>query len=510
MSHGLLSGHPPPSIEILQAWLDDHGAVINSHVEITESFDGWGIRATETIDEGDLVCMIPKTAVLSHRTSSLPLLAPPPTSVDGIEAHWPILQLSLAILHELRLDVDSPFFGYLQSLPRELILLPVFWSVKRIAGEDGRLGLLWLKGTEAERDMARRSSIGLGLNELNTFYQTHRLHLPSTRFHPSPSPFEAFYHTFALVSTRAFVIDLYHTVGLCPFADLLNHSSTPHTQLASDKDVCHICGSLPSCKHDLLNANDVPRRLEQVPPHTRKIMEETIDCVELKLERSVRGGEEIWNWYDDNIGDARSLVEWGFVGEDFADEGITWELSHVLGTDISLKRAYAGMIASGVIKDMMDNIDVEDPLVGLPDRMGLLSVSHEGQISGYLFAAVVIGRVLLDEVPGHTELAEVMRDSLEEIERRANANEFRGTDAEMSGQTKSNTNKGPLSPITGQVVKEIINLLETRLTKFHHSEHQVEDLYTIRDVNSLFRRQAAADGYHGSYSRTIFTRINFA
>lgn len=81
----------------------------------------------------------------------------------GVRTSFTILHLVLAVLHEFRLATDSPYYGYLQSLPRETVLIPVLWSVQSLGGEDGAKALAWLQGTEAERDLHWRAKEGLSL-----------------------------------------------------------------------------------------------------------------------------------------------------------------------------------------------------------------------------------------------------------------------------------------------------------------------------------------------------------
>jgi hypothetical protein len=109
------------------------------------------------------VCKIPKTAILSVRTSSLPPLGEIKREGGEVPTNLTILHLALALLHELRLAETSPFWGYLQSLPRETVLIPLVWEVEEIGGEDGKFGLGWLKGTEAESDMKKRAGDGPSL-----------------------------------------------------------------------------------------------------------------------------------------------------------------------------------------------------------------------------------------------------------------------------------------------------------------------------------------------------------
>lgn len=121
---------------------------------------GLDCRACRVGSHHSAVCQVPKTALLSAQTSSLPM------TVDTVHTSTPshsILFLALAVLHELRLGYASAFYGYLQSLPRRTIRLPVFWTVEELAGEDGLLALEWLRGTEAERELLRKHSEGLSL-----------------------------------------------------------------------------------------------------------------------------------------------------------------------------------------------------------------------------------------------------------------------------------------------------------------------------------------------------------
>lgn len=61
----------------------------------------------------------------------------------------------------MRAGRESRFFGYLQSLPRQLLPLPVFWDSLELGfGLDGKLGLEWLQGTEASREMAGKNATG--------------------------------------------------------------------------------------------------------------------------------------------------------------------------------------------------------------------------------------------------------------------------------------------------------------------------------------------------------------
>jgi hypothetical protein len=104
------------------------------------------------------VCMIPKTLIISHQTSSLThhIVLP-----DECTAATVTLHLAACLLHEIRLGVDSSFWPALQMLPRETIRVPTFWGHEDLGGQDGAEGLAWLKGTAAELELDRKDQEGL-------------------------------------------------------------------------------------------------------------------------------------------------------------------------------------------------------------------------------------------------------------------------------------------------------------------------------------------------------------
>jgi hypothetical protein len=113
-------------------------------------------------DELMIVLSVPKTAILSARTTSLSL---PRELIDPIPSgNWAktattnltVPTLALILLHEIRLGEEGRYWGYVQSLPRSVGGLPIFWDV------DGE-GRRWLRGTDAERELVKRKQSGMGL-----------------------------------------------------------------------------------------------------------------------------------------------------------------------------------------------------------------------------------------------------------------------------------------------------------------------------------------------------------
>jgi hypothetical protein len=113
-----------------------------------------------------LVLSVPKIAILSARTTSLSL---PRELIDPIPSdNWAktattnltVPTLALILLHEIRLGEAGRYWGYVQSLPRSVGGLPIFWDV------DGE-GRRWLRGTDAERELNKRKESDMGLVRLH-------------------------------------------------------------------------------------------------------------------------------------------------------------------------------------------------------------------------------------------------------------------------------------------------------------------------------------------------------
>jgi hypothetical protein len=124
-----------------------------------------------------------------------------------------------------------------------------------------------------------------------------------------------------MVSSRGFALDTYHLIGLIPFCDMFNHSSSaPHTSLSVDSNVCEECGSLLQCEHDGPN----PERLESLSADYLAKLEADgmADMVDMRVQRNIRSGEQVFSCYDDEHADAELMVEYGFI--EGGNTAITW------------------------------------------------------------------------------------------------------------------------------------------------------------------------------------------
>ncbi|KAL7417958.1 hypothetical protein BDY24DRAFT_373526 [Mrakia frigida] len=327
---------PPPSLDLLFAWFHQRRIHFDSRLEVRTGLvdgvdQGWGVWAREEIEEEDMVCRIPKTSIFTHRTSTLrdtSTICPPALTP-------PTYLLTLHLLHEIFLGESSPWFGYLQSLPRKKIPLAMFWQDHE--GEDGRKAWDIVKGGELEWRV-REDERGLGGNlegsewggggmkALNMFFDKFILpsmaaspHLRNIKPFPAPPTFDTFLHAYSLVSSRAFHVDDYHHVGLVTPADLFNHSPLNNVHFQADEFVCEKCGSLLPCIHDGPKSSCFPVRLE----HLQDLEESDLlslfgeeDSTDIVANEHLSPGEEIFNSYGPNLSSFRLACEYGFIPSD--------------------------------------------------------------------------------------------------------------------------------------------------------------------------------------------------
>jgi hypothetical protein len=221
---------------------------------------------------------------------------------------------------------------------------------------------------------------------------------PTDTFDTAPSLADYLY-AFSMVSTRGYVIDAYHLIALIPFVDLFNHSASNHTSLASDSCVCPTCGSLAACEHD---AGDEDRIAHLSPAYVAQSQAEG-NRVDMRAERDVKAGEEIFSCYEEDVGDGKLLVEWGFLGREHAGSAVSWGPRDVLDADIG--PAYMAIVSNGELYSALDDLKGIDQWVHLPVDPGRFDVRHGGTLCLNLF------------VVAYLRALKSMPDSLEDLER---------------------------------------------------------------------------------------------
>ncbi|KAI8814587.1 hypothetical protein BJ742DRAFT_766400 [Cladochytrium replicatum] len=93
------------------------------------AYDGFGMKVTaiRDIQVDEELCTISKEAILSPKNCGIADIFEE-TGVSGT------LGLTIALMYEMSLGVHSPWYGYLQSLPRheDFKSLPLYWSEEHL------------------------------------------------------------------------------------------------------------------------------------------------------------------------------------------------------------------------------------------------------------------------------------------------------------------------------------------------------------------------------------------
>ncbi|KAJ8103779.1 hypothetical protein POJ06DRAFT_6974 [Lipomyces tetrasporus] len=183
---------------------------------------------------------IPKSAVLSASSSLLCNLLPD-------DQQRSLAGLVLAYLTEKALGNRSPWYRYLDMLPiREESCLR-FW---------GHNEQEWVRDTDAA-DILRAADEDL-LEMYDTvatpFYESQRDVIKAAiGKNISWKDFiskKTFADALSVVAARCFEIDAFIGLGLCPIADLFNHSDHEDVHFETRYEVCEWCGSNDTCEHD--------------------------------------------------------------------------------------------------------------------------------------------------------------------------------------------------------------------------------------------------------------------
>lgn len=170
----------PPSIPLFRSWLNDRGITVHEHLQLVQDSTGCKVVAQQAIPrnrvcefvvfalpplaEDIAVCTVPKDRLLSHKTSQFSTICA--VREESTAAEY-TLHLASCLLYELRFSTESTHHGWLQLLPREIILLPTFWGNQDISGEDAHDALKWIKGTEVEKELRRKDEEGLSMVSLS-------------------------------------------------------------------------------------------------------------------------------------------------------------------------------------------------------------------------------------------------------------------------------------------------------------------------------------------------------
>ncbi|KAJ7820271.1 hypothetical protein B0H13DRAFT_1661011 [Mycena leptocephala] len=310
-------------VTTLLSWCSERGFWIDPRIQITSGPCGVAVVSQDagtTIPADSSLVRIPRESVLSVKSSSISDLIPPYPYGRGAQ-----LSLALALSVELVIGATSPWFPYLQSLPREIPGIPLFWGRGANQPSLAQYGgpAEWLNGTEAWKmlfDLADNDSSLV--SEIEEYFHQVADPVYSKVFESSPEripSLDDFYHAYSLVSSRAFLVDSYHGLSMVPIADAFNHAQENNVHLESDFDVCPECGSLQRCLHDD-TADPIPRST---------IPDDADNFYEMVANLAVPPNSEVFNTYGETLSNAQLLVQYGFILDGNDNDHLTWTFNEL-------------------------------------------------------------------------------------------------------------------------------------------------------------------------------------
>lgn len=216
-----------------------------------------------------------------------------------------------------------------------------------------------------------------------------------------------FERAYSLVSSRAFLVDIYHGLSMVPLADIYNHLDYPHVSLQSDDIVCPVCGAFDECPHD----SDVPERQDKLQKgNTSLAADETTrvlradglnehDAVEMVALRPVPSGEEVFNTYGE-LSNAQLLTRYGFMLDSNDNDGVCWfsvrDICQQAGLPVkdaqTLEETWRRLLLSVTIHpgdDRIAHIDTEIELER-SDIPRLAYIDADGSVSWPLYLLIVV------------------------------------------------------------------------------------------------------------------------
>ncbi|KAI9230137.1 MAG: hypothetical protein DHS80DRAFT_29083 [Piptocephalis tieghemiana] len=323
-------------LDRLKAWFQEHAIYVAPSLELRShpaDPTSLGVFALKDLSPGDLVCGIPRTAVLSAVNSGIANLLEDEAIGGGIA-------LTLAVMFEKSRGESSPWAGYFQSLPPKTHL-PVFWTEEERA---------LLQGTELET--AVRTDEAHIQEDYTTVVQPLIQAYPST--FPAPHfTLEVYREVSSVVASRAFQVDNYHEDAMVPLADVFNHKTKgEHVHLENDGEVCPACGAGDGCiHHSATDDDDDEEDEDEDEGEGEEVEEDQLDSLidispssdsdsdsedaypwldeersdvnsldtdaplEMRIVRACKAGQEVYNTYGDQ-GNAYLLGKYGFAERD--------------------------------------------------------------------------------------------------------------------------------------------------------------------------------------------------
>ncbi|ODV91375.1 hypothetical protein CANCADRAFT_44969 [Tortispora caseinolytica NRRL Y-17796] len=310
-------------------WVVKEGGHVDARVRF-QCGPEYTAYASELVEEGTTIIQVPKSCLICTRNS--PLSNVIESELSGI------VSLAAALLYEIQCyftDREStPWAPYIRIIDPPSALESDDPIVRRQTLLDTDTSCqLWpdpqiLKGTNVDLIGALSSADLAEMYQLFAEFVDKHMHLFPNR--PLCSQ-ESFLWAFNCVSRRAFEIDNYRGLALCPLADLLNHSpeASSNCRFMTPDQVCDTCGSWDTCEHDnepneadeesSCESDDISDISSEPPDCVDEENQEEIDFCEIVTHSHVLKNEEILNTYGP-LNNATLLMKYGFAIEDNPDD----------------------------------------------------------------------------------------------------------------------------------------------------------------------------------------------
>lgn len=321
-------------------------------------------------------------------------------------------------------------------------------------------------------DEPRLVSRELNVQEvLQRYYST--LTLPLIPSNPTPPTLLDLLYVFSLISSRGFMLDTYHQIGIPPFCDMFNHSSTSaHTSLLCDADVCPTCGSLPACPHDQSD----PDRLQGLSPEYLDKITEEGESVDMRAERDIAAGVEVFSCYEEGLTPAKALVGYGFLPSDANGMKVDWGAREILDEasgPVFMQVLQNGRVESEAFKDEQGAGSDEERLLGQfpKGQGGLFELRGNGQISINTFTAIYI-RTAIQEGTEFEDLEDLEQAIIRDIS-------VLQADCNLP-------NIDTPSQVLRAVIKAIGGLLQDRLNGMYKPGYKAEEIERMILVSTCF------------------------
>ncbi|KAL0476751.1 N-lysine methyltransferase [Acrasis kona] len=269
------------TLDYLNSWMEKKGITWKQSIIVRKDASGHSVFATRDLKEDEIVCTVPKTAILSRKTSPLRDIIDEEELAGG-------MALTLCLMYEMTLKKKSEWWPYLQSLP-QVVDLPMYWDEQ---------ALTHLEGTCLDPSTIVEEN-ALLLEDyqsiIKPLFRKHAIFNEGKYMN-----FESYRRAAGLVASRAFSVDDFHDLSMVPLCDIFNHKSgSENVHMECQAEVCLECGSEDHVEHD-------------APTHDEHVA--NVKSISMTTNSDIKCKSELFNVYED-LSNVDLLLKYGYAHE---------------------------------------------------------------------------------------------------------------------------------------------------------------------------------------------------